>query len=90
MVEKISPLDIRQRLGDILNRVALRNDQFIIERKGKPLAAVVPVQQLEQIRRAAQTRLLRVLERQSEKISESQADRLANEAKHRTRKAPRK
>jgi len=90
MVEKISTLDIRQRLGDILNRVALRNDQFIIERKGKPLAAVVPVQQLEQIRRAAQTRLLRVLERQSEKISESQADRLANEAKHRTRKAPRK
>ena len=90
MVEKISTLDIRQRLGDILNRVALRNDQFIIERKGKPLAAVVPVQQLEQIRRAAQTRLLRVLERQSEKISESQADRLANEAKHRTRKAQRK
>jgi prevent-host-death family protein len=41
MTEKISTLEIRQKLGDILNRVALRHDQFIIERKGKPLAAVV-------------------------------------------------
>jgi prevent-host-death family protein len=55
MTEKISTLEVRQRLGDILNRVALRNDQFIIERKGKPLAAVVPVERLEQMSRAAQS-----------------------------------
>ena len=48
MTERISTLEVRQRLGDILNRVALRNDQFIIERKGKPLAAVVPVEGLAQ------------------------------------------
>jgi prevent-host-death family protein len=47
VIEKISTLEVRQRLGDILNRVALRNDQFIIERKGKPLAAVVPVERGE-------------------------------------------
>ncbi|MGH7845981.1 MAG: hypothetical protein ACREQW_12545 [Candidatus Binatia bacterium] len=46
-------MEVRQRLGDILNRVALRNDRFIIERKGKPLAAAVPVERLEQTRRAA-------------------------------------
>lgn len=87
MTEKISTLEIRQRLGDILNRVALRNDQFIIERKGKPLAAVVPVERLEQMRRAAQMHLLRVLERQEGKPSEALADQIADEAKHRTRKA---
>ena len=87
MIEKISTLEVRQRLGDILNRVALRNDQFIIERKGKPLAAVVPVERLEQMRRAARMHLLQVLERQQGKLSEAQADRIANEAKHRTRKA---
>jgi prevent-host-death family protein len=63
MTEKISTLEVRQRLGDILNRVALRNDQFIIEHKGKPLAAVVSVERLEQMRRAARMHLLRVLER---------------------------
>ena len=86
MTEKISTLEVRQRLGDILNRVALRNDQFIIERKGKPLAAVVPVERLEQMRRAAGMHLLQVLERQQGKTSEAEAERVADEAKHRTRK----
>ena len=90
MTEKISTLEVRQRLGDILNRVALRNDQFIIERKGKPLAAVVPVARLEQMRRAARMHLLKVLERQEGKVSEAQAERIADEAKHRTRKARRR
>ena len=89
MTEKISTLEARQRLGEILNRVALRNDQFIIERKGKPLAAVVPVERLEQMRRAARLHLLQVLERQEGKVSQAQAERIADEAKHRTRKARR-
>src|SRR5436309_3700552 len=33
MIEKLTTLDLRQRLGDLLNRVALRHDEFIIERK---------------------------------------------------------
>jgi antitoxin (DNA-binding transcriptional repressor) of toxin-antitoxin stability system len=90
MTEKISTLEVRQRLGDILNRVALRNDQFIIERKGKALAAVVPVERLEQMRRAAQMHLLQVLERQEQKASETEAEQVANEAKHRTRKPRRR
>jgi prevent-host-death family protein len=90
MTEKISTLEVRQRLGDILNRVALRNDQFIIERKGKPLAAVVPVERLEQMRRVARMHLLQVLERQEQKASEAEAEQVANEAKHRTRKARRR
>lgn len=47
MLKRISTLEIRQNLGAILNRVSLRDDQYIIERKGEPLAAVVPVWQLE-------------------------------------------
>jgi len=90
MTEKISTLEIRQRLGDILNRVALRSDQFIIERKGKPMAAVVPVERLEQMERAARLQLLQVLERQPGALSQSEADRIATEAKHRTRKRRRK
>ena len=90
MTEKISTLEMRQRLGDILNRVALRSDQFIIERKGKPMAAVVPVERLEQMEWAARLQLLQVLERQSGVLSQAEADRIATEAKHRTRKRRRK
>ena len=90
MTEKISTVEIRQRLGDILNRVALRNDQFIIQRKGKALAAIVPVERLEQMQQAARLHLLRVLERQSGQLTEAEADRIADEAKHRTRKRARR
>ena len=86
MTERISTFEIRQRLGDILNRVSLRSDQFIIERKGKPMAAVVPVGRLEQMQRAARLHLLRVLERQPGTLSQKEADRIASEAKHRTRR----
>jgi hypothetical protein len=41
MPERVSTIDVRQRIGDMLNRVSLRHDEFIIERKGKPLAALV-------------------------------------------------
>jgi len=90
MTEKISTLEVRQKLGDILNRVALRHDQFIIERKGKPLAAMVPVEQFEQMQLAARLHLLRVLEDQPGTLSQEEADQLADEAKHRTRKSRRK
>ena len=55
MTEKVSTIDVRQRIGDMLNRVSLRHDEFIIERKGKALAALVPVERLEQMRRFART-----------------------------------
>ncbi len=64
MIEKVSTIDVRQRIGDLLNRVALRNDEFIIERKGKPLAALVAVERLEQMRRFAQRNALELLEHQ--------------------------
>lgn len=90
MTRTISTLEARRQLGDILNRVALRHDQFIIERKGQPLAAMVPVERLEQMQRAAAIHLLDVLERQEASVSQSAADVLANEAKHQSRPRRRK
>ena len=86
MTRTISTMEARRQLGDILNRVALRHDQYIIERKGQALAAVVPVERLEQMQRAAELHLLDVLEREPpEELPQAEADALANEAKHRTR-----
>jgi prevent-host-death family protein len=64
MSEKVSTMDVRARIGDLLNRVALRHDEFIIERKGKPLAALVPVERLEQMRQFARQHAREFLERQ--------------------------
>ena len=82
----ISTLQMRQGLGDILNRVALRQDEYLIERKGKPLAAMVPVEKMQAMRKAAALRLLAFLKRPHSSLSATEADSLANEAKHRTRK----
>jgi prevent-host-death family protein len=91
VAEKVSTLDVRQRIGDMLNRVALRHDEFIIERKGKPLAALVPVERLEQIRRFARRHALLFLEqRKGTLLSDEQAMNLALEAQAWARKQARR
>ena len=87
MAERVSTIDVRQRLGDMLNRVALRDDEFIIERKGKPLAALVPVERLEQMRQFARTQAIDFLEQQKGGLlSQAKADDLALEAQDRARR----
>jgi prevent-host-death family protein len=81
MTEKVSTIDVRQRIGDLLNRVSLRHDEFIIERKGKALAALVPVERLEQMRRFARTQANAFLEQQKGSgLTEAQAADLGLEA----------
>ena len=81
MLQKVSTLDVRQRIGDLLNRVPLRHDEFVIDRKGKPLAALVPVERLEQKRRRVRRHALEVLERQAAgPLSDEEALDLAVEA----------
>lgn len=91
MAEKVSTIDVRQRIGDLLNRVALRHDEFIIERKGKPLAALVPIERLEQMRRFARRHALDLLDRQKQGgVSEEKALEVALEAQRSVRKRARK
>src|SRR5215471_16109102 len=93
MTNTVSTMDVRQRIGDMLNRVALRHDEFIIERKGKPLAALVPVERLDQMRRFARQHALAFLERQKaaagDKLSDEKAMRLALDAQRAARRKPR-
>jgi prevent-host-death family protein len=82
MADKVSTMDVRARIGDMLNRVALRHDEFIIERKGKPLAALVPVERLQQMRRFARRHALDFMEEQQPStLTDAQASALAADAK---------
>jgi hypothetical protein len=91
MREKVSIIDVPQLIGEMLNRVALRHDEFVIERKGKPMAALVPVERLEQLRRFARRHAVDFLDAQKgTAVSEAQAMNLALEAQRWARKQGRK
>lgn len=47
MVKKINALKARKNLGQLLEEVYYKDNQYVIERAGRPMAAVVPVWQLE-------------------------------------------
>jgi prevent-host-death family protein len=82
-------MEFRRRLGEILDRVHLRQDQFVIARKGKPLAALVPIELLERLQHAARLHLVEILDRIGDpNVRPSEADALADEAKHATRANP--
>jgi hypothetical protein len=86
MKEHISTMEVRRRLGDILNRVHLRHDRFVIERKGTALAAVVPVETLEAMERLSREVLVDLLARSGRGVgTDSAALELADQAKHATR-----
>src|SRR5262249_4296978 len=90
MAAKISTMEVREKLGEYLDRVALRHDEFIIDRKGKPLAALVPVEKLAELDRAVRSHLLESLRSRRGSVSQAEADRVANEAKHRARRRKRR
>jgi antitoxin (DNA-binding transcriptional repressor) of toxin-antitoxin stability system len=91
MSEKVSTIDVRQRIGDMLNRVALRRDEFVIERKGKALAALVPVERLEQMRRFARRQALDFMtEQKGGGLTERAATDLSLQAQAWARKRSRK
>ncbi|MBI4676370.1 MAG: type II toxin-antitoxin system Phd/YefM family antitoxin [Elusimicrobia bacterium] len=88
MTHTISALKARQNLGDILNRIALRRDQFIIERDGRPMAAVIPIEQFERIHEAARALLSDAMAKSRARgraVPAGSEETLADEAKHSSR-----
>ena len=89
MTRTITAIKARQNMGEMLNRVLLKHDEFIIERGGKPMAAVIPIEKLEHLREAARRHLGQLVEKNraaSKGLAAAQADTLADEAKHGARK----
>ena len=51
MIKKISAMKARQILGQIMNEVSIRGDVYIIERAGKPLVAVVSMEEYQELQK---------------------------------------
>ena len=87
VAQRVSTVEVGKRLDELLDRVAFRKERFVIERRGRALAALVPASELERLDLLARRYVLDVLERQpGDRFMQAQADRFADDAKHRTRK----
>lgn len=47
MQKTISAIKARRNLGEILNEACYKGDEFVIERAGKPIAALIPLDEFE-------------------------------------------
>jgi prevent-host-death family protein len=86
----ITPMDLRAHAGEFLDRVRLQHDTFIIERRGTPMAALVPIERLKQMRETA-AKISRLMSRvqaeflEKQGVSPEEWDREAIEAVKRYR-----
>ena len=88
MYKTISALKARQNLGQIMNEVALKGDDYIIERAGKPLVAVIPMEKYQSLQKDWDE-FFEGLAEMSVNVKEQDyelVDRLVDEAVHAARK----
>ena len=77
MRREVSAMEARQRLGELLDQVFYKEDQFVIKRGRKPMAAVIPMRAYEQFLRQRDEDFA-VLDRiwsETADVSEEEADR---------------
>lgn len=72
----------------ILDCVYLKGDEYIIKRKNKSLAALIPVAKLIALNEAANSFLLQFMEKQGAELTVYEMNRLLEEAKADVRKKP--
>jgi prevent-host-death family protein len=63
---RVSAVEARKRLGEILEGVHYRGDEVIIERAGKPMAVVIPAERYEAMEKFRE-RLFELIEKNWER-----------------------
>ncbi len=75
-------MDLRKKLGQIMNEISLRDDNYIIEQDGKPMAAMIPVWKLRQLeeRKEAFWKKVGEFRKEGEKVKKVELVRTISEA----------
>ena len=79
MRRRLSAVEARKRLGEVLEGVFYRGDEVVIERAGKPMAVVIPASMYEKLdrdRQAARDRLVELMEKNWEKNKDADPDEI--------------
>jgi prevent-host-death family protein len=89
MLKKISAMKVRQSLGQVMNEVSLRGDDYIVERAGKPLVAIIPMEKYQRLQKDREGALqaLNGIWQKMENADSKEVESLVNEAVRKTRKA---
>jgi prevent-host-death family protein len=76
MAEKISAKDARSRFAELLGRVGFGREEIVINRSGKPMAAMIPVDVYERLvsERAARFAILRDIQENQPDLSPEQVE----------------
>jgi prevent-host-death family protein len=88
----IGVAEAKRRFADVLGAVRYRGERFVVERNGTPMAAVVPISEVqgatEQVERPGFLALIGAFEDEPE-YADSLADALRSRRTQRSRPAPR-
>jgi len=88
MLKRISAMKVRQNLGQVMNEVALRGDDYIIERAGKALVAIIPMEKYHRLQEDQEAALQALGEiwQKMEGVESAEVDQLVKEAVSETRR----
>lgn len=79
---------MRKKMGEVLDCVYFRGDEFVIERKHKPIAMLVPIGKYDALNKLAREIIVATLSKQTNHtISEEESYEIANEVKHLVRQS---
>jgi len=82
MAKRISAMDLRKHLGQIINEVTLRDHEYVIERDGKPMVALIPLWKLKQLeeRKGAFWKKVEEFRREGKKVQKKELESAISEA----------
>ena len=87
----ITAMEVRQKLGEILAKIELRGEEFIIEKGGKPAAVLIPYKKIQRIRQRAAKEIGEMLDQAAQKnpnadLTDKEIERFVEQAIHESRK----
>jgi len=79
MTSTLTAMALRHKLGEVLSKVEYVHNCYIIERKGKPAAAIVPLNVLEYYKQNAAKRIEHFIDSSKSSLSDEEAFKVVNE-----------
>ncbi len=79
MEKIIGAYEARRRFGQIIEEAYYRRDHFIVERSGRPMAVIVPIEDYEKWQRLAKARFFGLLEQAQDRNAGSSTEELQGE-----------
>ncbi len=77
MLKKLNAVKARQNLGQLMNEVALKEDDYIIERAGKELVAIIPIakyRRFEKEEQQARNNFFKMVDQMRKKVKDADAE----------------